>query len=60
MWVTLYGLALGELPLPKFRIGDTVGVGVSKYKSIFSQGHEANFTEEIFKIVKCYRKVLRG
>ena len=22
VWVTLYGLALGELPLPKFRVGD--------------------------------------
>ena len=51
--VTLYGLALGELPLPKFRIGDTVRV--SKYKSIFSKEYEANFTEEIFKIVKVFR-----
>ena len=49
----LYGLALGELPLPKFRIGDTVRV--SKYKSTFSEGYEANFTEEIFKIVKVFR-----
>ena len=37
-------------PLPKFRVGDTVRV--SKYKSIFSKGYEANFTEEIFKISK--------
>ena len=51
--VMLYGSALGELPLPKFRIGDTVRV--SKYKSIFSKGYEANFTEEIFKIVKVFR-----
>ena len=54
MWVTLYGSALGKLPLPKFRIGDTVRV--SKYKSVFSKGYEANFTEEIFKVVR----VLRG
>ena len=27
----------------------------SKYKSIFSKGYEANFTEEIFKIVKVFR-----
>ena len=50
----LYGLALGKLPLPKFRIGDTVRV--SKYKSVFNKGYEANFTEEIFKVVR----VLRG
>ena len=54
VWVTLYGQAMGELPLPKFRVGDTVRV--SQYKSIFSKGYEANFTEEIFKITK----VLRG
>ena len=53
VWVTLYGWALGELPLPKFRIGDTVRV--SKYKSIFAKGYEANFTEEIFKISKVFR-----
>ena len=50
VWVTLYGSALGELPLPKFRVGDTVRV--SRYKSVY----EANFTEEIFKVTR----VLRG
>ena len=54
VWVTLYGSALGKLSLPKFRVGDTVRV--SKYKSIFGEGYEANLTEEIFKI----SKVLRG
>ena len=54
VWVTLYGSALGELPLPKFRAGDTVRV--SRYKSVFSKGYEANFTEEIFKVTR----VLRG
>ena len=39
---------MGELPLPKFRVSDTVRV--SKYKSIFSKGYKANFTREIFKI----------
>ena len=53
-WVTLYGSALGELPLPKFRVGDTVRV--SRYKSTFGKGYEANFTEEIFKV----KRVLRG
>ena len=47
-WVTLYGSARGELPLPKFRVGDTVRV--SRYKSTFGKGYEANFTEEIFKV----------
>ena len=53
VWITLYGSPMGELPLPKFRIGDTVRV--SKYKSIFTKGYEANFTEEIFKISKVFR-----
>ena len=54
VWVTLYGSALGELPLPKFRVIDTVRV--SRYKSVFGRGYEANFTEEIFKVTR----VLRG
>ena len=54
VWITLYGSPMGNLPLPKFRIGDTVRV--SKYKSVFAKGYEANFTEEIFKV----KKVLRG
>ena len=54
MWVTLYGSPLRKLPLPKFRIGDTVRV--SRYKSVFGKGYEANFTEEIFKVMR----VLRG
>ena len=53
VWITLYGYPLGDLPLPKFRIGDTVRI--SKYKNIFKKGYEANFTEEIFKIVKVFR-----
>ena len=54
VWVSLYDSALGELPLPKFRVGDTVRV--SRYKSVFGKGYEANFTEEIFKVTR----VLRG
>ena len=50
VWVTLYGSALGELPLPKFRVGDTIRV--SRYKSVFGKGYEANFTEEIFKVTR--------
>ena len=53
VWITLYGHAMGELPLPKFRIENTVRV--SKYKSIFAKGYEANFTEKIFKISKVFR-----
>ena len=53
VWITLYGSHFGELPLPKFRIGDTVRV--SKYKSDFGKGYEANFTEEIFKVIKVFR-----
>ena len=54
VWVTLYSSPLGKLPLPKFKVGDTVRV--SRYKSIFGKGYEANFTEEIFKV----KRVLRG
>ena len=56
MWITLYGSPVGELPLPKIRIGDTVRV--SKYKIIFAKGYEANFTEEIFKISKVFGETL--
>ena len=54
VWVTLYGHVLEGLQPPKFKVGDTVRV--SKYKSIFAKGYEANFTEEIFRV----SKVLRG
>ena len=53
-WVTLYRHVLEGLQPPKFKAGDTVRV--SKYKSIFAKGYEANFTEEIFRV----SKVLRG
>ena len=52
VWVTLYGHVLEGLQPPKFKVGDTVRV--SKYKSIFAKGYEANFTEKILS------KVLRG
>ena len=48
------GSDLRELPLPKFRVGDTVRV--SRYKSVFGNSFEANFREEIFKVTR----VLRG
>ena len=54
VWTTLFGDAVGDLPLPKFRVGDTVRV--SRYKSIFSKGYNESFTDEIFKV----KKVLRG
>ena len=53
VWITLYGSDFGELPLPKFRVGDTVRI--DRYKSVFAKGYEANFTEEIFKISKVFR-----
>ena len=39
-----------ESPLSKFKGGDTVRI--SKYKSTFTKGYEANFTEELFKVIK--------
>ena len=53
VWVTLHGSALGELSLPKFRVGDAVRV--SRYKSVFGRGYEANFTEKIFKVPRALR-----
>ena len=53
VWTTLYGHLYGDLPLPKFKVGDTVII--SKYKSTFTKGYESNFTEEIFKITKVIR-----
>ena len=54
VWVTLYGHVLEGLQPPKFKAGDTVRV--SKYKSIFAKGYEANFTEEIFRVSKVLRR----
>ena len=48
----LFGHPVGNLPSPKFKIGDFVRV--SAYKNIFTKGYEANFSEEIFKIVEVF------
>ena len=53
VWITLFGYGLDEFPRPKCSLNETVRV--SKYKNIFEKGYEANFTEEIFKIVKIFR-----
>ena len=53
VWTTLFGHSLGEYPLPKFKVDDIVRI--SKYKSTFTKGYEANFTEELFKVAKVIR-----
>ena len=53
VWTTLYGHLYAESPLPKFKVGDMVRI--SKYKSTFTKGYEANFTEELFKVIKVIR-----
>ena len=53
VWIILFGYGLNEFPKPKFNLNETVRV--SKYENIFEKGYEANFTEEIFKIVKIFR-----
>ena len=53
VWTALYGYHYGEYPLPKFKVDDAVRI--SKYKSTFIKGYEANFTEELFKVVKVIR-----
>jgi Integrase core domain. len=35
---------------PKFRVGDTVRI--SKYKGVFEKGYTANYSTELFKVVK--------
>ena len=53
VWTTLFGHRFAECPQPKFKVDDTVRI--SKYKSSFTKGYEANFTEELFKVVKVIR-----
>ena len=53
VWTTLYGHVNAESLLPKFKIGDMVRV--SKYKSAFTKDYEANFTKELFKVIKIIR-----
>ena len=49
----LYMVISAESSLPKFKVGDMVRI--SKYKSAFTKGYEANFTEELFKVIKVIR-----
>lgn len=53
VWTTLFGHQFADNPLPKFKVGESVRI--TKYKSIFTKGYEANFTEELFKVVKVIR-----
>ena len=53
VWTTLYGHFYAESPLPKYKVGDTDRI--SKYKSTFTKCYEANFSEELFKVVKVMR-----
>ena len=46
---TLYGHVNADSPLPKFKVGHMVTI--SKYKSVFTKGYEANFTEELLKVI---------
>ena len=52
VWRTLFSHDLGEPPEPKFAVGESVRI--SKYKSVFTKGYEANFTEEIFTVTEVY------
>ena len=53
VWNTLYGDRYTHFQLPKYMVGDTVRI--FKYKSTFTKGYEANFAEELFKIIKVIR-----
>ena len=52
VWITLFGKPTGDIPSPTFKIGDRVRI--SRYKSIFTKGYEANFTKEIFVITEVF------
>ena len=52
VWMRLFGNPVGDIPSPKFKVGDKVRI--SAYKNIFTKGYEANFTKEIFKIVEVF------
>ncbi|CAB3996734.1 uncharacterized transposon-derived, partial [Paramuricea clavata] len=43
---------LGKPSEPKFAVGESVRI--SKYKSVFTKGYEANFTEELFTVTEVY------
>ena len=53
VWNTLFRHRYSELLLLKYKIGDSVRI--SKYKFTFTKGCEANFMEDLFKIVKFIR-----
>ena len=52
VWMRLFGIPVGNLPSPKYSVGDKVRI--SAYKNIFTKGYEANFTKEIFKITEVF------
>ena len=52
VWQTLFSQDLGKPSEPKFAVGESVRI--SKYKSVFTKGYEANFTEELFTVTEVY------
>ncbi|CAB4026150.1 Retrovirus-related Pol poly from transposon opus, partial [Paramuricea clavata] len=52
VWKTLFSNDLGKPSEPKFAVGESVRI--SKYKSVFTKGYEANFTEELFTVTEVY------
>ena len=50
VWIRLFGNPVGDLPSPKYSVGDTVRI--SAYKNIFTKGYEANFSKDIFTITE--------
>ena len=52
IWIKLFGQPTGDLPFPKYSVGDKVRI--SAYKNIFTKGYEANFTKELFKIIEVF------
>ena len=53
VWMTLYGYHFADTPIPKFKVGDKDRI--SRYKSTFSKGYEANFSESLYKVTNVLR-----
>ena len=49
VWNMLFDQNSSEYPLTKFKVVNTVRI--SKYKSVFTKGYKANFTDQLFNVV---------
>jgi hypothetical protein len=55
VWFTLYGDTKPSPPECTFQVGDVVRV--SKHKLMFEKGYETNWSEELFIVTECIRRI---